>query len=234
MTTYEEISNIFNSDGKLLQVEYGLEAVNNSLPVVCIRSRDTIVCVSKRAVEDKLEDETRTSFSRVCKRCYMAITGLSGDVEYVVRRVKSVASKKTFALGFEVTPDILCRVFADKLQKLIQSSSERPAAFSASVFGFDGDRPMVYQTDISGVFYPCYATAAGEKQSKMTKFIEKNYREDAGDKELFETAIGAILESVGTDSGCSEMEVAYLKAEGALCYLSDKDIDRILQDIAEK
>lgn len=234
MTTYEEISNIFNSEGKLLQIEYGLEAVNNSLPVVTMKSRDTIVCVSKKIVQDKLEDEAATSFYRISEKCYMAITGLLGDLDYIVKRAKMVANKKTFSLGFEVTPDILCRTLADKIQKLIQNSSERSAAFSASIFGFDKDRAMIYQTDMSGISYSCYATAVGEKQSKMVKFIEKSYRGDVGDKELLEIAIEALLESTGTDSGCSEIEVAYLKTGGGLCYLTDKEVDKILQDIAEK
>ncbi|CAD25774.1 PROTEASOME ALPHA SUBUNIT C6 [Encephalitozoon cuniculi GB-M1] len=234
MTTQEEVSNIFNSDGKLLQIEYGLEAVNNGLPVVTAKSKDMIVCVSKKIPQDKLEESEATSFHRVSEKCYVAITGLPGDTDYVVKRIKMVANRKAFSFGFEVTPDILCRSFADKVQQLIQSSAERSAAFNASIFGFDKERPMIYQTDMSGISYPCYATAAGEKHGKMTKFIEKNYRSDIDDKELFEVAVGALLESIGADSGCSEVEVAYLKVGQDLCHLSAKEVDKILQDIAEK
>ncbi|ADM12375.1 proteasome alpha subunit C6 [Encephalitozoon intestinalis ATCC 50506] len=234
MTTQEEISNIFNSDGKLLQIEYGLEAVNNSLPIVTAKSKSMIVCASKKIPRDKLEESESSSFFRVSGKCYVGITGLSGDVDYVIKRIKMVANQKTFSFGMEVTPDILCRCFADKIQQLIQSSEERSPAFNASIFGFDGKKPMIYQTDMSGISYPCYATAAGEKHGKMTKFIEKNHHGDMEDKELFELAIGALLESIGTDSGYSEIEVAYLRAGQDLCHLSGKDIDKILQDIAEK
>lgn len=234
MTTYEEVSNIFNGDGKLLQIEYGLEAVNSSLPVVSIKNKNTIVCVSKRVTQDKLEDEVVTNFHKVSEKCYVALSGLLGDLDYVRKRIKMVANKKTFSFGFEITPDILCRAFADKIQMLIQGSGERSPAFSASIFGFDKNNAMICQTDMSGIFYPCYATAVGEKQSKMSKFIEKHYRGDIDDKELLELAVGAILESIGSDSGCSEIEVAYLKAGGCLCYLTDKEVDKVLQDIAEK
>ncbi|AFM99148.1 20S proteasome subunit alpha [Encephalitozoon hellem ATCC 50504] len=234
MTTQEEISNIFNSDGKLLQIEYGLEAVNNALPVVTVKSKSMIVCASKKAPRDKLEESDSTSFYKVSEKCYVAITGLPGDIDYVVKRIKMVANRKTFSFGTEVTPDILCRSFADKIQKLIQSSEERSAAFNASIFGFDGEKATIYQTDMSGISYPCYGTAAGERHGKMTKFIEKSYRRDIEDKELFEIAIGALLESIGADTGCSEIEVGYLRAGKDLCYLSAKEIDKILQDIAEK
>lgn len=234
MTTQEEVSNIFNSDGKLLQIEYGLEAVNNSLPVVTVKAGGIIACASKKALQGKLEDECLTSFHRVSEKCYAGITGLPGDVEYVVKRMKMTANRKTFSFGFEVSPDILCRAFADKIQQLIQSSEERSAAFSASIFGFDGGKAMIYQTDMSGICYPCYGTAAGEKHGKMSKFVEKGYREDMAEAEALELAVGALLESIGADSGCSEIEVAYLKAGQELCYLSTGEIDKILQDIAEK
>ncbi|KAH9411491.1 proteasome [Ordospora pajunii] len=234
MTTQEEISNVFNSEGKIPQIKYGLEAVNHSLPVVTVRSKDMIVCAAKRIIQDKLEDECLSNFERVSERCFVSITGLPGDVEYIVQRMKMIANRETFSLGFEVTPDILCMQFADKMQKLIQSSAERPAAFSASIFGFHGRKAMIYQTDMSAIYYPCYSTVVGEKHEKMSKYIEKSYSEEADDRELVELAVGALLESLGSDSICSEMEVAYMNAGGSLKYLSAEEVDRVLQEIAEK
>jgi 20S proteasome subunit alpha 1 len=234
MATKEQVFHMFNDEGKLLQVEYGLEAVANSLPLVVVKSRDTVVCASKKRIQDKLEDEGTTSFHRVSSRCYMAATGLSADVDYVVVRAKEVSSKKAFNFGFETTPDILCRALADKMQKLVQSIGERPPAFAAAIFGFDGPRPMVYRTDLSAICYPCYGVALGEQHSKMSKSLEKDYRRDVSDRELLEMAVRALLQSIGSDSEWSEIEVAYMKRDCLLMHLSAGEIDRILQEIAEK
>jgi 20S proteasome subunit alpha 1 len=234
MATKEQVFNVFNDEGKLLQVEYGLEAVASGLPIVAVKSKDTIVCAAKKRVQDKLEDEGTTSFYRISSKCYAGMTGLSADIDYVVMRAKELASKKSFSFGFETTPDILCRALADKMQKLVQSIGERPPAFAAAVLGFDRSKPMIYHTDLSAICYPCYGVALGDQSSKMRKSLEDNYREDASHRDLVETAVRALLQSIGSSSEWSEVEVAYMKEDCLLVHLSSSEIDRILQEIAEK
>jgi 20S proteasome alpha/beta subunit len=54
MNVREQAYNKFNSEDKLLQVEYGLEAVNSGYQIVSLLSEDSIVNVSKKLPKQPL------------------------------------------------------------------------------------------------------------------------------------------------------------------------------------
>ncbi|WUR04161.1 proteasome subunit PSA1 (PSA1) [Vairimorpha necatrix] len=234
MSIKDEIYNIFNADGKILQIEYGLEAVNKSLPLVVLKNKNMIVCAAKKNQGHLLEDEVQTSFQPIYPNLYSAFTGNWADVFYVNSKAKDLAHYASYKLGFSVTPDILCRKLADELQPLIQSTGERAPAFAGALFGFDNGKPVVYMTNISAVCYPVYGSMVGSKNQNMYKYVEKYYNEDIEDEKLFEVAVGGLLESLGENSVYQEMEVAYLRNGEVLKYLDDKEIESLLLSIADK
>ncbi|KAF5141180.1 hypothetical protein G9O61_00g004960 [Vairimorpha ceranae] len=234
MSLREDVYNIFNTDGKILQIEYGLEAVNKSLPLVVLKNKNTIVCAAKKNQGDLLEDEVQTSFQPIYSNIYSAFTGNWPDVYTVNSKCKDLAYKASYKLGYSVTPDILCRQLADNLQVLMQSTGERSPAFAGTLFGFDNGKPIIYMTNISAVCYPVYGSMVGTKYQNMFKYVEKHYNEDVDDNKLFELAVGALLESLGENSVYHEIEVAYLKNNEILKYLNDKEIETLLLSIADK
>lgn len=234
MSNNELYYKMFNADGKIIQVEYGLEALNNSLPLVVLKNKEMIVCAAKKGISSKLEDETHSCILQIYDNLYTAFTGLNADISYVNLRCVNLAASASYKYGFPATPDIVARDLSDYTQVLIQSSGMRSPAFGGALFGFDGDKPIISKTDMSGVVYPSYGVAVGEKHPKMTKYIEKYYKPDVSDQELLEIAAGALLESIGEDSGWQELEVAYLKKDGKIVYLHDNEIEKLLQSIAEK
>lgn len=234
MSNKELYYKIFNSDGKIMQVEYGLEALNNSRPLVVLKNNNLIVCVAKKGITGKLDDEVHTCVERIHDNVFSAFTGLPADISYVNLKCIDLATSLSYKYGFSITPDILARDWADYMQILIQSSGQRSPAFGGAFFGFDGNKPIISKTDMSGIVYPSVGVAVGEKYQKMVKYIESFYRADIGDQELLEVAAGALLESIGEDSGWQELEVSLLRKDGNLIYLQDSEIDRLLQSIAEK
>lgn len=231
MDLNEQIYNVFNGEGKLLQVEYGLEAVYSSYQIVSVVSNSEVVFVSKKVPHPPLRAESHTSIHKIADNLYLNITGLPADIDHVVDKCRDLAASKEYSLGCPLTPDIFARYLADKFQSMVQKSGKRAPAFSATVAGFEGGRPMLHYTDISAVDYPCFAAAAGEDYSKMTKYLEKHYAR-ADRKAAVRLAIAALLQSIGGDAEFSEIEVGVVTTEGVE-YLSDQQIDDVLRDIAE-
>lgn len=226
--------NIFSSEGRLLQVEYALEAVNNSNPVVIARNSHVIVCAAKKLYTSKLMDEEPKSVFKVATRVYALVTGLEGDVDQVVLHSGSLGSQEEAKFGFEITPDILCRSFADKIQQLIQATGERAFAFGTAFFGFDFEGPLIYATDTAATCYPYFGYSFGKKAGRMRKFLETHLEQDMEETVLLEVVIQAILESVGDDVSSDKIDVAILRQGQALTYLTDHEKDVLLQRIADK
>lgn len=226
--------NIFSPEGKLLQVEYALEAVGNSNPVVIARNKNTVVCAAKKLYASKLMDEEPKSIFKVSSKVYALVTGLSGDVDQIVLYSRSLGSDKEAKFGFEITPDILCRTFSDKIQQLIQATGQRAFAFGAAFFGFDYEGPSIYATDTSATHYPYYGHAFGEKSGRARGFLEENLDPEVSDRELMEIAVQALLESVGEDTQSDGIDVALLAPNEDLKYLDNAEKDSVLQRISDK
>lgn len=232
MNIKEQAYNKFNSEGKLLQVEYGLEAANSGYQIVSVLSTDSIVNVSKKLPKQPLSAEEHNSIHRIADNIYMNITGLPADIDHIVNRVKILAAAKEYEFGCQLTPDILCRSLADKFQTFIQRSGRRAPAFAATIFGFDNENPILYYNDLSAVDYACNAATAGENSGKIQKYLEKHFKK--GDTpSAVEIAISAILEAIGKEAESTEIQVAVLSKDG-MKILKDDEVDKILQNIAEK
>lgn len=231
MDLNEQIYNAFNSDGKLLQLEYGLEAVYSSYQIVSVVSNSEVIFVSKKVPQPSLKAESHTSIFKIADNLYLNITGLPADIDYVVDKCRDLAASKEYLLGCPLSPDIFARYLADKFQSMIQRSGKRAPAFSATVAGFELGRPMMHYTDISAIEYPCFAAAAGEDHCKITKYLEKHYTK-TDRRATIEVSIAALLQSIGKDAEFSEIEVGVVTVDGVE-YLSDLQIDEVLRDIAE-
>lgn len=231
MSAKYEIYNIFNNDGKILQVEYGLEALNNSLPLVILKNNNVIVCAAKKM---NFEDEIYSSFQPIYTNVYSAFTGRFADVHFVNKQAKDLAYNLSYNLGFTVTPDILCREMADKMQVKMQSVGERCPAFGGAFFGFDNNISIVSMTNMSAICYPVYGVGVGEKSPNMMKYLEKHYKTDLDDSMIFQIAVGALLESIGEDSQNQEIDVAFLRNNEHLKYLNINEIEDLLLTIAEQ
>lgn len=226
--------NIFSPEGKLLQVEYALEALSSSNPVVVARNGRTLVCASKKLYSSKLMDEVPKSIFKVSSKIYALITGIEGDVDQVFLYSGSLASDSASKFGFEITPDILCRTFADKIQQLIQSTGQRTFAFGAAFFGFDFGAPSIYATDTSATCYPYFGHAFGQKSGKMRKFLEVNLDVNGTDEELVDVVVQTLFESVGEESTSDRIDLCILEKDKELVYMTDSEKEAIIQRISDK
>lgn len=231
MSVTEQIYNIFDGDGKLKQLEYGLEAVYGSYQIIAVRNNEEIILISKKMPQQPLQAESHNSIFKLCDGLYMNITGLPADIDYIVDNSITIASSNQYNMGCPCTPDVFAKSLASKLQTRIQKSSKRSPAFASLIAGFENNSPMLYYTDMSAVEFPCYAYAAGEDSSKILKYLEKNYK--PGDRKFcIKLGISALLESIGKDAEYSEIQVGIVTRKG-IEHLSDQDIDLTLQLIAE-
>ncbi|KAI4290910.1 20S proteasome subunit alpha 1 [Pancytospora philotis] len=228
----EQVYAIFNSEGRILQVEYGLEAVYSSYQTVTINAGDAVIAISKRLPTPKLCAEKHSSVYRISSNVYMNITGLPSDVCYVVRRARELAADIEYRLGGRLTPDIFARELAGRFQSFVLQTGRRAPAFAACIFGFEGDRALLHYVDMSGVEYPCHAWACGEDFGKMNKFLDKHMGA-APLSDLLELGVTALLESTGRDVDYSEVELSVLRKDG-LEAVADNEVDKLLQAVAEK
>lgn len=223
----------FCPEGTLKLVEYALEAASNGLPMIVLRTKNSIFCAAKKPICEALEVPKDHSIVHISEKTYLAISGFPADVDQIINKARDIAAKKTYELGFEVTADIVARNLADMQQEYIQCSGERPMAFTAIFFGFDENQPVLCHTDTSAIFYFYYALGIGEGSSKMNKYLEKKYQFDCDDNHALFTAVRGLGESIGSDFSPNDIHICVLNSDNQLKYLNVSEVDAILQKISE-
>lgn len=95
MDVKDQAYNRFNSEGKLIQVEYGLEAAHSGYQIVSLVSIDGIVSVSKKLPKQALCVDEHNSIHKIADNIHMNITGLSADKDHVLNGSKLLAGRKS-------------------------------------------------------------------------------------------------------------------------------------------
>ena len=79
----------FSRTGKLLQIEYALNAVSNGRTSLGIRARNGVVIVTDKKVQSTLIDTTATSkIESITPEAGMVFSGVGPDYRVVVKRAR--------------------------------------------------------------------------------------------------------------------------------------------------
>ncbi|KAK1925101.1 nucleophile aminohydrolase [Papiliotrema laurentii] len=215
-SSYDRYLTVFSPEGRLYQVEYAFKAISGAgVTAVAIRGKDTAVVITQRKVPDKLLDpETITHLFQITPTIGCVMTGLIADARAQVQRTRSEAASFRYKYGYEITPDALAKRMANINQVYTQRAGMRPLGISMILIGPDDERgPQVFKLDPAGYYTGYKATAAGQKQTEATNFLEKRWKTLEADKktldraDVIETAIECLSSVCATDFKASEIEI---------------------------
>jgi len=115
-------------------------------------------------------------------------------------------------------------------QKYTQSGGVRPFGISMLICGHDSDgTPRLFQTDPAGTYSEWKANTTGRQSKTIREFLEKNYKDDASEKDCVTLTIQSLMEVV--ESGSKNIEVAVLRPGQALQVLPEDEVEEYCKEI---
>eukprot|EP00918_Siedleckia_nematoides_P069574 GHVU01151714.1.p1 GENE.GHVU01151714.1~~GHVU01151714.1.p1 ORF type:complete len:252 (+),score=34.93 GHVU01151714.1:246-1001(+) len=174
---YDLSVSTFSPDGRVFQIEYASNAVDNSGVAVALTCKDGVLLGVEKLVLSKLlvKGTSRRVFA-VDKHATIAVAGFVADARQIVERAREEARnyRRTFA---EAIPG---RVLADRLGLLLHAYtlywSVRPFGASVLLAVHDqenGGEPELYAIDPSGSCYKYFAMAIGKGRQTAKTELEK-------------------------------------------------------------
>ncbi|KAF7563098.1 hypothetical protein G7046_g1037 [Stylonectria norvegica] len=232
----------FSPSGKLVQIEYALNAVNQGITALGIKATNGIVLATEKKSSSPLADQSSLSkISNITPNIGMVYSGMGPDYRILVDRARKVSHTGYKRIYNEYPPTrILVQDVARVMQEATQSAGVRPYGVSLLVAGWDegiepeseedtateGDEkkpvkktggihkggPMLYQVDPSGSYYPWKATAIGKSATKAKTFLEKRYSEELELEDAIHIALLTLKDNIEGEMNGDTIEIGIVGA----------------------
>mmetsp|Transcript_53672 Transcript_53672/g.150836 ORF Transcript_53672/g.150836 Transcript_53672/m.150836 type:complete len:236 (-) Transcript_53672:24-731(-) len=221
----------FSRTGKLLQIEYALNAVANGRTSLGICAKDGVVIATDKKLTSELVDvahvhkvELLTPSSGVC------YAGVGPDYRVLVQKARKSSQVYLTTYG-EVQPvSQLVKQVAGVMQEYTQRGGVRPFGISLLIGGVDGDgTPRLYQVDPSGAYFSWKATAIGKNYVNAKNFLEKRFTEDMELEDAIHTALLTLREGFEGEMNCDNIEVGVVR-NGKFSILTPEQIQDYLDE----
>jgi len=215
---YDRGSTIFSPDGRLYQVDYAREAVEQGGPTVGVTTEDSVVFASFGKPRSSLMvPESIEKLHDIDGQLGVATAGHVADGRRLVSYGREFAHHERLRYDEQAGVESVSKALADFVQESTQVGGTRPFG-AALLVGGVVDRPQLYDVDPSGTPTEWTATAIGNGSDSIRDVLEEEYEPgmdehtglrlalqalDSGDRERSTDALGV---AVARESGFERFE----------------------------
>mmetsp|Transcript_8267 Transcript_8267/g.14965 ORF Transcript_8267/g.14965 Transcript_8267/m.14965 type:complete len:236 (-) Transcript_8267:56-763(-) len=222
----------FSPSGKLVQIEYALNAVSAGATSLGIKAKNGIVVATEKRMPSGLMDEkTLHKVSLITESIGMVYSGMGPDSRVLVKKARKQAQAYYRVYSDQIPTAQLVKEIASVMQEFTQSGGVRPFGVSLLVAGFDDEGPHLYQVDPSGSYFAWKATAIGKNMVNAKTFLEKRYSDDIELEDAIHTAILTLKEGFEGQVNENNIEIGIISEDRKFVSLSPAEIKDYLLEI---
>jgi 20S proteasome subunit alpha 2 len=204
---------IILTSGKLVQIEYALQAVNAGVTSLGIKASNGIVLATERKSSSHLiNSDSLSKIGLITPDIGMVYSGMGPDFRVLLDTARKSSHVEYKRIYNEYPPTrILVQEIASTVQKATQSGGVRPYGVSLLVAGYDESHGYgLYQIDPSGSYFPWKATAIGKGNTSAKTFLEKRWSEELELEDAIHIALLTLKESIEGEMNGDTVEIAVI------------------------
>eukprot|EP01016_Furgasonia_blochmanni_P003559 TRINITY_DN11401_c0_g1_i1.p1 TRINITY_DN11401_c0_g1~~TRINITY_DN11401_c0_g1_i1.p1 ORF type:complete len:278 (+),score=84.21 TRINITY_DN11401_c0_g1_i1:605-1438(+) len=204
---FDSKTNTFNAEGRLMQVEYAVEAINKSRPGVGVLTKEGIVLAAEKDVVSALLEQSRHSEKIYCldKHIYSVVSGVTADANYLIDYARQTSQRYRFVMRENIPVENLIVEICDQKQYYTQWGGSRLFGAAFIFAGWDKNYGFqLYSSDPSGNYSGWKATAIGTNSLAANSFLKQEYQESMNIDQGLDLAIKALSKTMDTSSPSAE------------------------------
>jgi len=222
----------FNSQGKLLQVEYAKIASCSSNTIIILKTKKNAIMAIKNNQDNHIEMPFFGSkIFLINKKIGIGGAGLFQDIRMLVKRARNHCVSFKYSFGEEISIRQLARDLAGFVQEFTQTGGVRPFGASLILMGFEEDGPDIYQIDPSGTFIRIKITAIGNKANTIKKFLLKRKTKNLNLKDSLNLISLAVQKTFECDTHQLNLQFAVTNESCFFKILTSSDLKVIQKPI---
>lgn len=198
---YDTDVTVWSPQGRLHQVEYAMEAVNQGTTCLGLRSATHVVLAGLKRSPNELADYQK-KLQKIDTHMGIGMSGLTADGRSLVKYMRTEALNHKYVYGTQIQGGRLVQDLADMHQKATQSYVRRPYGVGLLVGTFDQTGPHLYSTEPSGDYYEYVAMAIGSRSQTSRTYLEREFEsfETCTLEDLIKHALKALAASMSADT----------------------------------
>jgi len=233
---YDRAITLFSPDGRLLQVEYAKKTVRQGSTALGIVTKEGVVFIADKRIVDKLivPDSVEKIFE-IDEHIGASASGIISDARVLIEEARVRAQQHRITYDSKIDILTIVKRVADIKQIYTQSGGLRPFGVSLLIGGIDNDKPVLYETDPTGIYFEYKASVIGEGETIIEEYIHKNYRPDLTLQEGFELGLKALAKLLEKDYDINRIDGAYISIKDQKFHkFSPAEIKRVMEKIMKK
>lgn len=208
---YDRASIVFSPDGRLLQVEYAKKTVRQGTTAIGIVCKDGAVLVAdKRIMEKLIVSRSVEKVFQVDDHIGATASGILSDGRILIERSQVLAQQHRVTYDSPIRTESLVKEISNLKQMYTQVGGARPFGVSIIYIGIDDDKPGLFVTDPTGIFFEYKATAIGEAELEVKDILNKEYKESMSCEDGIKLGVSALKKVLGKDFSIDRIDGAFI------------------------
>lgn len=164
---------VWSPQGRLHQVEYAMEAVNQGSATVGLKSETHAVLIALKRASSELSAYQKKIIN-IDDHIGITISGLTADARILSRYMRTECLNYKYSHDTYLPLSRLISQLGNKMQICTQRYDRRPYGVGLLVAGYDDQGAHIFQTCPSANFYDCKAMSIGARSQSARTYLEKH------------------------------------------------------------
>ena len=222
----------FSPSGKLVQIEYALQAVNSGSTSLGVKAKNGVVIATEKKLPTCLIDEsTVQKIVLLTESIGVVYSGMGPDFRVLIAKGRKAAQAYYRVYRETIPVTQLVRELASVMQEYTQQGGVRPFGISLLLAGVDHNGPQLYQIDPSGSYFAWKASAIGKHMVNAKTFLEKRYTNELELEDAVHTALLTLKEGFEGAMDHTNIEVGIVGADKKFKVLTLAEIKDYLGEV---
>jgi proteasome alpha subunit len=232
MMGYDRAITMFSPDGRLLQVEYAKKTVKQGSTAIGIVCKDGVVLLADKRIVDKLVvPESVEKIFQIDEHIASTASGILSDARVLIERAQMKSQQHSVTYDSQIDVLSVVKNVCDLKQICTQSGGLRPFGVSLLIAGIDDDKPRLFETDPTGIYFEYKASVIGEGELEVEKILHDEYKENINIEQGIKLAVKALKNTLNNDFNTERLDCVYIKTDKKqFTRLSQTELKKILED----
>jgi len=212
--TYDQLITMFSPDGRLLQVEYAVEAVNRGANVLGVSCPEGIVLGAEEHLQTQLQDPNfGWKIHNVDDHVGAAVVGLASDARILIDQARIYAQINRLTYDEPIDVEVLTKRIGDIEQLYTQHAGVRPFGASIIFGGVDKTGNRLFATDPSGSYRAYRTVALGYGREVAEAILKEEYHEGLKLNEAIKLAVKCLVKAIEAPGEKLTVRIAVISSE---------------------